>query len=249
MVARIGMAVVALGVLAGAALAAPAKPAAARKHAQPSRFTAPHDATTTPAYRYARLSREDCEAELTARHIEFAREEARGVREPVRITAPLHGVTFRTNLPAAARATSPWEISDCRLVLALDDFAAILAEHRIAEVRHYSMYRPPGKSWPEDRIAAQHAGALAIDAARFVRADGTFLDVLDHFHGAIGAKTCGDGASPSPTTPEATELRAILCAAVDHRLFNVVLTPNYNKPHRNHFHLEVMENVAWFLVH
>ena len=28
-----------------------------------------------------------------------------------------------------------------------------------------------------------------------------------------------------------------------------VLTPNFNRPHRNHFHLEVMANKKWFLVH
>ena len=37
--------------------------------------------------------------------------------------------------------------------------------------------------------------------------------------------------------------------AYEAQLFNVVLTPNYNKPHANHFHLEVTRGVKWFLVH
>ncbi|MFO0006556.1 MAG: hypothetical protein ACK559_36105 [bacterium] len=28
-----------------------------------------------------------------------------------------------------------------------------------------------------------------------------------------------------------------------------MLTPNYNWPHRNHFHLEVTSGVKWYIVH
>jgi hypothetical protein len=212
-------------------------------------FQAPADATTSPAYRYGQMSRVDCETELTTRGIAFTRETGRGVLAPVRLTGPLHGVTFRTNEPAARRAISKWEIGDCRLILAMDDFAKILEAHRIVEVRHYSMYRPPSGSWPADKIGTRHPGALALDAGKFITSDGTVLDVDKDFNGAIDAKTCGDGAAPNPATPAALELRAILCEAVAARLFNVYLTPNYNRPHHNHFHLEVTAGVKWFLVH
>ncbi|HWU85913.1 MAG TPA: extensin family protein, partial [Kofleriaceae bacterium] len=248
------------------AIAAPQKPAAAKKPApakpparkqaparpaapRPSPFTAPADATSSPAYRYGQLSQVDCEAELKKRNIGFVRESARGVLAPVRLTGPLQGVLFRTDVDDKLRATTPWEIADCRLVLSLDDLAGILQQHGIVEVRHFSMYRPPAKGWPDGKIGTRHDGALALDAARFVGKDGTVLDVDKHFHGAIDAPTCGAKAVPRPATPEALELRAILCEAVDRRLFNVVLTPNYNRPHKNHFHLEVTEGVKWFLVH
>jgi hypothetical protein len=107
----------------------------------------------------------------------------------------------------------------------------------------------PPKSWPADKIGSQHNGGLALDAAKFTKSDGTKLVVLDDFHGAIGAQTCGTGAGPHPVTAKGTEIRAILCEAVAAHLFNVVLTPNFNRPHRNHFHLEVMANKKWFLVH
>ena len=214
-----------------------------------SRFTNPDAAAELPAVRYGKLSRSDCETELTKRDIGFEHEDARGVLAPVRLSGALHGVVFHTDLSEEARKTSPWELADCRLVLALDDFAQILAAHDVVEVRHYSIYRPPGKSWPDAKIGSRHNGALSIDAARFIKRDGTYLDVTKHFHGAIGAKTCGPKAGPHPVTPEATELREILCSAVDQHLFNVVLTPNYNRPHHNHFHLEVTAGVSWFLVH
>jgi len=214
-------------------------------------MTTPPDPQTTAAYRYGQLSRDDCEAELTRRKIDFAREsDTRGILAPVRLHGPLHGVTFKTDLKDKARATTPYEVGDCRLILALDDFAAqVLVPHDIVEVRHYSMWRPPPKSWPDGKIGTRHDGAMALDAGRFTDKDGNVLDVDKDFHGAIDAKTCGEGAAPDPATPEAIRLRSILCDAVDAHLFNVVLTPNYNKPHHNHFHLEVTSGVKWFLVH
>ena len=175
-------------------------------------------------------------------------DEARGVLAPVRLTGPLHGVTFRTGLPKAQRATSPWEIVDCRLALALDDFAVQLAAHDVAQVIHFSVYRPPVVSWPAGKLASRHPGALAIDAGSFVKKDGTTLEVERDFHGHIGAVTCGAGAGPDKVTPQATELRRILCDAAAARLFNVVLTPDYNRPHHNHFHLEVTAGARWFVV-
>jgi hypothetical protein len=203
-----------------------------------------------PAQRYGRLDREACEAELTQRAIPFVRvEEARGVLAPVRLTGSLHGVTFHSGVPAAQRASSPWEIVDCRLALALDDFAVQLGAHDVVEVLHYSIYRPPSAQWPADRVASQHLGALAIDAASFMKKDGSKLDVERDFHGRIGAATCGRAAGPIPATAEALELRQIVCAAAEAKLFNVALTPDYNWAHRNHFHLEVAAGAQWFMVH
>lgn len=220
----------------------------AQERTDPSRLAMPKDVTALPAYHYGQLSRAQCEAELGKRKIQFRREAAAGVLAPVRLEGELHGIRFRGDLAEKERATSPYEIVDCRLVLALDDFADLLARHDIVEVRHYSMYRPD-KTLAAGVMGTRHSGALAFDAGRFIDKDGKELVVDRDFHGAIDAKTCGDGAMPDPVTPEALALRAILCDAVDAHLFNVVLTPNYNQPHHNHFHLEVTPGVKWFLVH
>lgn len=216
----------------------------------PSRYSHVDDATTTAAWRYGVMTQDECEAELTTRTISFTREPAsRGVRAPVRLTGKLHGVEFRTDETEERRKTSAYEVGDCRLVLAMDDFAAILQTHDVVQVRHYSMWRPPAKSWPEDKDGTRHSGALALDAGRFTKSDGKTLDVDRDFHGRIGAKTCGDEAKPKPPTPDALEIRAILCETAAARLFNVMLTPNYNRPHHNHFHLELTSGVKWFLLH
>ncbi len=76
-----------------------------------------------------------------------------------------------------------------------------------------------------------------------------WLDVEHDFHGTLGAPPCGPGAAaPSPATPEARELRSIACEAVDQHMFTTILTPSYDRAHRNHFHLEVTPGVRWYLV-
>ena len=191
----------------------------------PSRFDKVADPSQTAAVRYGSLEADACYAELSRRHIAYTRETAAGVDAGVRLAGPLHGVTFRTNESQTQRPTSHYEIGDCRLILALDDFAEILTRYNIVEVRHYSMYRKPSEG-ARATPGKRHNGAVAIDAAKFIDKDGAVLQVDKDFHGAIGDKTCGDGAAPHPATPEATKLRSILCDAVAAHLFNVVLTPN-----------------------
>ena len=238
---RAALAIVVLAALVGTADAGRRKKS--RRH-----VTSRLDATGTAAYRYGRMTAEECEAELVTRAIPFTAEPSRGVLAGVRLTGPLHGVTFRTRQSDERRATSRWEIADCRLVLALDDMAEVLEAHGIVEVVHYSMYRPPSASWPEDKLATRHAGALALDAGQFIDRDGVVYDVDDDFSGRIGARTCGPKAKPRKPTKKALTLRALLCETVAKRLFNVVLTPNHNRPHKNHFHLEVTAGVSWFIV-
>jgi hypothetical protein len=109
----------------------------------------------------------------------------------------------------------------------------------VVEVVHFSMYRPPSRKWAEGRIASRHPGGLAIDAASFVKRSGESLVVERDFHGRIGSRPCGPGTGPYPATAAAVELRRIYCDSVEARLFSIALTPDYNWPHRNHFHLEV----------
>lgn len=197
-----------------------------------------------PRFRYSAMTRDECEAELTLRGISFQRETAKGVLAPVRLKGPLHGVTFRTNGNHDGDEGTIWDIADCRLVLSLDDFSQILAAHDIVEVRHYSMYRRAPKRWPDDKIGTRHNGGLALDAAKFIKSDGTKLDVLDDFKGKRYRKVCGKEA-PKGKTEAARELRELVCSALDIGMFSVILTPNFNRAHRNHFHLELTPGVKW----
>jgi len=188
----------------------------------------------SPVLGYASLERDACEGELGKRGIGFTRaEDTPGVRAPVRITSPLHGVAVHSPLPAAQRARSRADLVDCRLAIALDDFAASLAPRGIVEVIHLSAYRSKAEGGCTVKYPGeQHCAALAVDVASFGRKDGTKLVVERDFKGKVGSLTCATGA-PSPN-----ELWDIACSAAG-KQFQVVLTPNWNAEHRNHFHLEL----------
>jgi hypothetical protein len=209
-----------------------------------------------PATRYASLTAPDCLAELGRRKITFTPvQSAPGVLAPVRLPEDVGGVVYRTAIAKHLRATNPYDVFDCRLALALHDFSKVLLAHDIDEVLIFSAWRPPGKQWDDGKLGHRHPGALAIDAYRFGKklVDGqterTWLEVEKDFHGIIGPAPCGSGAAPpSPSTPEARELRSLACEAADQHFFTSILTPNYNRAHFNHFHLEVTPEVKWYLV-
>jgi hypothetical protein len=100
-------------------------------------------AEATAAYRYANMTDAEAFDELDRRKILYTKlASAPGVRAPVRLTGRLHGVYIHSSLPPDQRVTSIFEILDARLLLALDDFAAVLERHDIDEVIHFTMYRP-----------------------------------------------------------------------------------------------------------
>ncbi|XXT24704.1 extensin family protein [Sorangium sp. So ce429] len=251
-------------------------------------FEKPVWSAASRAATYGGLSSDACDREMKRRGIPHA-PAARGaplVDRPVRLTGALHGVTFRGDGVAKPRSTSPFDIADCRLVLALDDLAEFLATRGIAEVVHVSMHRPapagavtpkkkkkaqakpqaskkapkgagkaakpgghpPKKPAPAPARPSQHALGLAIDVAALVKADGTRLEVKADWHGAIGAPPCGPGSEPKEPTPQAIELREILCAVHASGLFNVVLTPNANEAHADHFHFDIKRDAHYFLL-
>ncbi|HXK19735.1 MAG TPA: extensin family protein, partial [Polyangiaceae bacterium] len=136
-------------------------------------------------------------------------------------------------------AKSPYGILDCRLALALSDFAELLKRHDIVEVRVDNMYRPhahlPGKSKP-----SQHSFGLAIDMTRLKRTDGSEWVVERDFQGAIGEPVCGAGARPAAElSTDAGALRDFICDVARSGLFHHILTPNHDAAHKDHFHLDI----------
>ncbi len=242
--------------LSSLALAAPPRkhaPVARRSHAaqhpQQNHAQFPTDLASARAFRIAQLDGASCLRDLTRRGIAYQRlGPHRGVTTPVRLRGTLGAVRFTTGAPPAKAAELPWEVFDCRLVVALDDFSRVLAAHGVTTVIFSSAWRPPPKGWPVGKPGQRHGAALAIDVHQLRLVDGRTLDVERDFHGRLGAPLCGPQAlGPEPSTPEARLLRSLVCIAVEERYFQSVLTPNYDPPHRNHFHLEVTPAVRWFI--
>lgn len=199
----------------------------------------PERPETLPAVRYASLTAEQCFDELRDRHLEVERVPKRQtIDAPVVLPRALRGVRFEF-----APRIEQRDAVDCRLLLALDDLARVGSAQGIAAVRYNSIYR---NGWARGRVQG-HLGAVAIDIVELVLADGNTLNVLRDFAGSgIGSATCGAAAKPAPPG-KPTQMREFVCALDEARVFNLVLSPHYDRRHRNHFHLEVRRGVAWFL--
>lgn len=204
----------------------------------------------SPAHRYANMSNEDVLEELKLRRIPFVQTTAPqpGVRLPIRLTGRLNGVWIHSVLPEEERATTPFEILDGRLALALDDFTKILEHHDIVEVIHFTMYRPAKtKATSKDPAQFRHPGGLAIDVGALKKKSGHWLAVGPHWPSQIGGKTCGAGAR-SLLARRGRELMSIVCEAADQRIFHFTLTPHFNEAHADHLHMEIKPGVKWFLI-
>lgn len=205
-----------------------------------------------PWARYAAMSAQRCRAELGRRGVRAVPvDHAPGVLAPVRIPEGAGGVLYRTEAPAHVRARSPADVLDCRLALALTDLGGVLRERGVVEAVMLSAWRP--KRGAAGAAELRHPGGLAVDIVRFGKGppgEGeprVWLDVERDFGGALGAPVCGPGAPPA-ATPAGRELRAIVCEAASRHLFTSILTPSYDRAHKNHVHLELRPGVQWELL-
>lgn len=193
----------------------------------------------------AALSDRSCLRALVRAGVPFARVRGRvpGITTPVRVTGPIRGVTWRDH-----GRPSTDELMDCRMAVAMVRYAPMLRAMGIHEVRHLSLYRAPSeREVARSPLQTRHPGGLAIDAAIFLRDNGDRLVVERDFHGRRGRPVCGPTARVA-ALPAARFLRGLFCDTARRGYFHVVLGPNFNFPHRNHFHLEIARGVSWQFV-
>ncbi len=227
--------------------AEPAGPAVSAGPPPPFRapLPAPELPRAAPARRIADLSPAACRAELarSGLPVERDRRPTPGVATGTRVTGPFHGV--RLVVPPRS---SPYGVLDCRLALILGELAALLAEQGVVAVRIDNTYRPRAHL-PGSRRPSQHNYALAADVTAFTLADGRTLEVERDWPAAIGAPACGPEAELGSETPEALELRNLVCAIAARGLFHHILTPNFDAAHANHLHLDIQRDNARGTIH
>jgi hypothetical protein len=214
-----------------------------------SRFSVePADAEQARAFIYAGMSSDDCLKELTARRVPFERvEETKGVELPIRFTGPIRGVKFRPVFQHQPEERMHTTIADCRLGLALDDLAGVLAARGVVEAEYFSMYRRRGLGAIKPK--KRHPAGRAIDLVNLKMKTGETYSVKGDFHGRVGATTCGEkAAAPTKDTAGARLWREIVCDLQEKRSFNLLLTPNHDWGHRDHFHMEVRSDIRWLLI-
>jgi hypothetical protein len=128
-------------------------------------------------------------------------------------------------------------------MLSIEDLSRDLYAAGVREVRYFSGYRPT-KAAMAGGSSKGHGAGMAIDIKSFTLNEGTTYDVDRDFDGKLGDPPC------TWSTPfrahGAWVLHDIACRAHSRGLFHVMLTPNANREHKNHFHFEIREATGWF---
>jgi hypothetical protein len=157
----------------------------------------------------------------------------RGVVDPVQLESKLNGVTFRNSNGKDA----PLYMS-CLFAEKVANFSKAAAVLGVTEVNHLGIYnyRCIGGGSPDGRACrvSQHAYGRAIDFASFKAGNDTFIVEKDWTKRTAPPKTCETKGGPSKDQ----FLRKLACEAGKTAGFNILLTPNYNAAHRNHFHAD-----------
>lgn len=160
-----------------------------------------------------------------------------GVDDPVTVTTPINGVSYRYSGSASPRATF---FMDCTLALSLAEAAHHLRRRDIIEVVDIGVYnyRCIGEGTPPDcpRGMSQHSYARAIDIAGLITGEGIYYSVHDDWIiDPVGEQTCAADTEPGKDS----FLHEVICDLKADDVWNIVLTPNYNADHRDHFHVDL----------
>lgn len=150
-----------------------------------------------------------------------------GIAVGVEITGPLGGVTY------VGAGRDPLVV-DCSLAVSLaaaGRYLTGLGLDRVRWVSAYSRRNIRGTDRPSN-----HSYGLAIDVSRLTGpAVGTLSVVADYEQGLGDAVDC----LGQPMTQAGALLKVTQCQLVQSGLFFLVLSPDYDDAHHDHFHLEV----------
>jgi len=182
-----------------------------------------------------RVSTAACARHLRRARVDFAPYDGRGadaVEQPITLDGPVRSIPFRSG------GRTAWsDALDCRLALALVAWSDTLREAGVTAVRHYSMLRPGARVRSSGKVSG-HARGLAIDVAKLRFADDRVLEVETHWPTQHGAPPCD--APPEASGDDAATLTRLLCQPVAEGLFQMLISPNHDRAHHNHVHLELV---------
>lgn len=159
-----------------------------------------------------------------------------GVTDPVTAVMPLNGMPFRSG--GALRTKM---FGDCSIIKSLAEAAPMLRAKQIVEVTDLGVYnyRCIGNTGTPPNCPngiSQHAYGNAIDLAVFKDAAGmTYSVAADFVIDPAPEKTCTAATEPGKDA----FLHELICGLKAEKLWNIVLTPNYNADHRDHFHVDL----------
>ncbi len=174
----------------------------------------------------AAVDRAACHAELDARAIAWRPARRPGIADAVEIQGPLGGVGYEG-------AGQPLVI-DCSLAVSLDEagrYAVGLGLERATFSSAYARRNVRGTNRP-----SKHSYGLAIDVHALTGATLGTLHLDRDYEQGLGDTVDCVGA---PLTEGGAVLKILQCQLVRSGLFHLVLSPDYDDAHHDHFHLEV----------
>lgn len=181
---------------------------------------APSAAAASPA--------DHCTAELARRGVAFKPASKPGIAIGVEITGPLGGVEW------APSSKNPL-IIDCSLAVSLDEAGRHLRAVGVTRAvwsSAYSRRTVRGSGRP-----SKHSYGLAIDVPRLVVGDAGELSVALDYEQGLGDRVDCLGR---PATQAGALLKVTQCQLARSGLFHLVLSPDYDDAHHDHFHLEAL---------
>jgi|SRR5678815_3865176 len=171
-----------------------------------------------------------CLRALDALGVQYRKAKRRGIDVGVEVRGPLGGIEYHSY-----DGKQPLVI-DCSLAFSLARAGELLRAHGVERVTFSSAYQRRnirGTSRP-----SRHSYGLAIDVHTFTFDGGERVAAvkLDYEQGLGEDGNC----MGEPLTELGALLRAVDCQVTHSGLFRIVLTPDYDGDHYNHFHLEAL---------
>ena len=185
------------------------------------------------------MNAQECMRRIRALGVEFESASHEAVEMAVKPSGSVGGVEIEfTGRREQGR------IMDCRLVLAIAAWAPTLRSLGVVRIRHLSALRPGARVASTGR-ASGHSRGYAFDPRFFdIETDGgtVTFDVLNDWEDRRrGGALCEE----KDESIASASMRAAVCKAIEHNLFQVVVSPHHNDAHQNHLHLEVVPGAGW----
>ncbi|HEY8380915.1 MAG TPA: extensin family protein [Microvirga sp.] len=175
-------------------------------------------------YKLGRLERDasECRAVLAASSLVSSpvpdEETGQGCGFTDAVEVERSSIRFNRSFRATCPLAVSWALFEQHV---LQPAARQYLNQSLTRVEHLGTYSCRNLYHREGGRRSEHATANAIDIAGFVLADGTQVSVLTDWNGSAA---------------KASFLRAVRDGAC--RFFEVVLSPDYNEAHKDHFHLD-----------
>ncbi|MGB1277572.1 MAG: extensin family protein, partial [Nannocystaceae bacterium] len=145
------------------------------------------------------------------------------IEDPVYLHSPVADVGFRYY---SSDNESPVLVS-CKTAIAIYEMATVMGDIGGTEFEHIGTYNCRVIGGTE--TLSEHAFARAIDLYGFLTEDESYYTLEDDW----------EKFEPNPMTAGGIWLKQLMDTCYEMGVWNIILTPNYNDAHYNHFHVDL----------